>query len=303
MKGITTRQYRILCDHMEVYRFMTEIYERDWRNGPAAPFHEYALSSSWMDKDYTHLSRLWYDGDTIVGYCFTEDPVTDIYFCLRPSYEELADEMIRYARDNMPDRSRLPDLDSQQRIILFEGQSELIKTVKFLGYEQIRSWVDFDLSLDKDIDFKLPDGFRFTEPGEMDITKVAKCCYKGFDHEQEDGPWDGDAEHHRHLMQAPHATYDKALAVVNGEGEYVCFAGMWWTPENSLAYMEPLCTIPECRRMGLAAAALCELSKRMKRVGATHMTGGGDPFYKAIGFEPTQAKTAWVLTEGNTKQL
>lgn len=61
---------------------------------------------------------------------------------------------------------------------------------------------------------------------------------------------------------------------------------MWWTPENNLAYMESLCTVPEYRRRGLAAAALSELYRRLKPLGATHMTGGGDPFYAKIGFEP-----------------
>ena len=36
------RQYRILSDHMDIYRFMVELYERDWRNGVPAPFLEYA---------------------------------------------------------------------------------------------------------------------------------------------------------------------------------------------------------------------------------------------------------------------
>ena len=59
MKNITHHQYRILCDHMDVYQFMLEIYERDWRNGVPAPFLEYALHSSWMDKRFTYLNRLW----------------------------------------------------------------------------------------------------------------------------------------------------------------------------------------------------------------------------------------------------
>jgi len=58
---------------------------------------------------------------------------------------------------------------------------------------------------------------------------------------------------------------------------------MWWTPENHLAYMEPLCTVPEYRYRGLASAALSELYRRMKPLGATHMTGGGNPFYRKIG--------------------
>ena len=99
MKHISTRQFRILCDPMAVYQFMTEIYEKDWRNGVPAPFYEYALSSGWMDKSYTYLNRLCFDGDQIVGFVFTENPVTDIYFSLRPGYEMLAEEMVAYAHE------------------------------------------------------------------------------------------------------------------------------------------------------------------------------------------------------------
>ena len=65
--SITSRPYRLLSDHMEVYDFMTEIYERDWRNGVPAPFLEYALSSDWMDKSLVHRNRLWFDGSRIVA--------------------------------------------------------------------------------------------------------------------------------------------------------------------------------------------------------------------------------------------
>ena len=77
------------------------------------------------------------------------------------------------------------------------------------------------------------------------------------------------------------------------EGEYVCWAGMWWTPANKLAYMEPLCTVPEYRNCGLASAALSELYRRMKPLGATHMTGGGHPFYAKIGYRPMVTWTFW----------
>ena len=87
-ENITSRQYQILADHMDIYQFMIEIYERDWRNGVPAPFLEYALSSDWMDLSYTHRNKIWLDGGKIVGFVFTEKPVTDIYFSLRPGYEK-----------------------------------------------------------------------------------------------------------------------------------------------------------------------------------------------------------------------
>ena len=70
------------------------------------------------------------------------------------------------------------------------------------------------------------------------------------------------------------------VIIADEQGEYACCAGMWWTPQNKLAYMEPLCTIPEYRNRGLAAAALSEMYRKMKKLGATHMTGGDNEFYK-----------------------
>jgi len=55
--------------------------------------------------------------------------------------------------------------------------------------------------------------------------------------------------------------------------------------------------VPQYRRKGLAAAALSELYRRMKPLGATHMTGGGNPFYEKIGFEPCIGWTFWEKPE------
>ena len=92
---------------------------------------------------------------------------------------------------------------------------------------------------------------------------------------------------------APHMQKENSIGIENTKGEYVCYAGMWWTPENHLAYMEPLCTIPKYRKKGLAAAALSEHYRRLKPLGATHMTGGDHTFYEKIGFKPLVHWTFW----------
>lgn len=285
--SITHRQYRILSDHMAVYQFMTEIYERDWRNGVPAPFLEYALCSDWMDKTYVHRNRLWFDGERIVAMVFYENPVTDVYFSLRPGYEHLADEMIAYAASDMPKK------DGKQRLVIFGAQTALIEAAKKAGWcrefgywEKVR---DFGEPLER----PLPEGYRFAD-APLNVAKISKCCWQGFGHEEEEGPWDGTYEFDLSLLVAPHATFEYAVAVENEAGEYVCYAGMWWTPENKLAYMEPLCTVPEHRRKGLAAAAMSELYRRTMPLGATHMTGGGDPFYDKVGFKPTIEWIFWV---------
>lgn len=287
MKEITTRQFSILRDHMAVYRSMVEIYERDWRNGVAAPFWEYAVASDWMDKSYLHRCRMWLDGETIVGFCFYEAPATDVYFSLRPGYEDLAPEMVEYGGTHMPQG------DGARRLVIFAGQAAVLEAAKAAGYTQCGGYESYVCDLGSPLCYPLPEGFRFTEPGGVDVAKAVECCWKGFDHEAEEGPWNGEFEHGHALMNAPHATPEHHIAVMNEAGDYVCYGGMWWTPENQLAYLEPLCTVPEYRHRGLAAAALSELCRRMKPLGATHMTGGGNPFYKKIGYGPGIPWTYW----------
>lgn len=290
VQNVTTRQFSVLADCGKIYQFMLDIYERDWRNGVAAPFFEYAFSSFayWMDITYSYKNRIWEDKGKIVAFCFYESPVTDIYFSLRPGYEELAAEMIAYADENMSMKGK------RIQLILFGGQDALIKAAEQAGYSQVWESQEMQFSFDEVLDYPLPEGFHFVRPEEYDLDRISKCCWKGFDHEQAEGPWDHQYEQSNYLLQvAPHATPHLAVVIADEREEYACYAGMWWTPENKLAYMEPLCTIPEYRHKGLASAALSELYRKMKLAGATHMTGGDNEFYRKIGFRPEVKWTYW----------
>ncbi|NLH95902.1 MAG: GNAT family N-acetyltransferase [Clostridiaceae bacterium] len=49
------------------------------------------------------------------------------------------------------------------------------------------------------------------------------------------------------------------------DGEYACYAGMWFDEINKYAYLEPLATVPEHRRKGLTTVALTEGIKKRRR--------------------------------------
>ena len=99
---IRTKQFQILTDIELVWKLMTDVYDHKESNGPAAPFFEYAVTSPWYDGAYSRLNRFWLDGDMPVGFVFYENPVSSLYFVLRPGYESLADEMIEYAGSAYP---------------------------------------------------------------------------------------------------------------------------------------------------------------------------------------------------------
>ena len=102
------------------------------------------------------------------------------------------------------------------------------------------------------------------------------------------------------MAPSPHSTHEYDVVIADENGEYACFSGMWWIPQNKLAYMEPLCTSPEHRRKGLAAAALTKHYRTMKSLGATHMSGGEDPFYEKIGYGNGYHFSFWKKADKNS---
>lgn len=301
--GITTRQFQLLTDVGRVWDFMVQCYDPDRANGPAAPFFEYAMSSSWLDKHYLSMNRLWLEGERVVAFAFYEAPCTDVYVNLRPGYEDLAGEIVEYGEKQMP------RFGGEKAFVLFSGQTALIDAVKARGFaaecEQTEYLFDFSTS---DLSRPLPEGFRFVDPGNCDPVMLSRCFWKGFGH-AERAPFENWAERvvgeewgaqrsyygvlGECLAPAPHSTHEYDVIIADGAGEYACFSGMWWVAQNRLAYMEPLCTVPEYRRMGLAEAALSAHVRRLRTLGARFMTGGDNPFYRKIGFDREIRSQKW----------
>ncbi len=298
MGKIKTKQFQLLTDIDMAWNFMVEAYnavdDRRMTN-VEAPFFEYALTSMWMNKDYLPLCRFWMDEDKVVGFVFYENPVTNIHFVLLPGYEKLADEMIAYAIEVFP------DVKNEKEFVFSKAQKSLMDAAEKQGYQLHRKEREYRLDITAStLNYELPTGFHFVEPSMINPLKLARCTWKGFN-EWELGPfenWDVPVDstnwnpHKSYIgvlgdvmAPPPHSTYEYSVTIANENEEYVCFSGMWWVPENKLAYMEPLCTIPEYQHQGLASAALTRHYRRFKEMGGEYLTGGGNDFYKKIGYD------------------
>ena len=290
--NIRTKQFQILTDAELVWTLMTDVFTPDERNGPAAPFFEYALTSSWQDKTYLRLNRFWLDGDLPVGFVFYEDDPNQIHFVLRPGYERLTETMIDYAE------TAFPAFDNPRELVLNQGQTALVETAEKRGYEVVYREDNkvFDFSTGQ-LSHPLSEGYHFVDPDRVDPLKAARCMWEGFNEDK--GPfanWETPSTGPHELYQSvfgatmapsPHATYDRTVVIADENGDYACFAGMWWVDKNKLAYLEPLCTVPAHQHKGLAAAALSEHDRRLRSLGARLMTGGSNDFYRRIGYRDT----------------
>lgn len=297
MGKIRTKQFQLLTDVHMAWDFMVEIYNMVQEGGPGsapAPFFEYALTSSWMNKDYLHLCRFWLQGDTVVGFVFYEN-AAEIHFILRPGYEQLADEMIQYAS------GAFTNWAGELKLVFSDAQKALMEAAEREGYTLERSDTEYMLDFSRaTLNYALPEGFHFVDPSDVDPLKLTRCTWKSFN-EWEFGAFENwDIADNKScwtpykaylgvlscfMAPPPHATYEFNVIIADENEEYACYSGMWWVAENGLAYMEPLCTIPEYRHKGLAAAALTKHFQRFKDMGGKIMTGGGNDFYKKIGYD------------------
>jgi predicted N-acetyltransferase YhbS len=75
---------------------------------------------------------------------------------------------------------------------------------------------------------------------------------------------------------------------------------MWYEPVYKIAYVEPVATDPDYRRMGLGRAAVMEGIRRCGVLGAgTACVGSSRPFYLSMGFRQVYTISTWQREWGN----
>ena len=142
----------------------------------------------------------------------------------------------------------------------------------------------------------LPDGFRLTSLAEeCDWAKVHRVLWRGFDHGDDVPMNEEEFESRRSMFDTPKARRDLKVTVKAPNGDFVAFSGMFYESTGRFAYVEPVATDPDYRRMGLGKAAVLEGIRRCGALGADVAYVGSDQdFYLALGFKKLYATQSWV---------
>jgi len=238
-----------------------------------------------------HLSHIGVaeDGDKVVDLATYERDIGEAYFCVDTDYEFLKADLIDYAVKNL-------SADGKIRITLPDGD---------LSYQQAAAQKGFVAGKRKsevariDVDnlkYSLPDGYKIMSfaCAEFDIDKYYDAIWRGFDNKRERNALEMESMKNRKELNAPHMDLSLRILVVAPNGDYASHCGMWHIPENEYAYVEPVFTLPEYRKMGLGRAAVLEGVTRCGKHGAKcAFVCSSQPFYYSIGFYPCYNETWW----------
>lgn len=295
--AITHRQYNGADDYARIDQFLLEQHQPGNADGNwIEPAWEYMHSHPLLDASSLGRIRIWEEDGRIVGVAHYEWRLGEAFFETHPAYRHLRGEMLAYAEQNLAGRSE--DGRPYLQAYVNDNDPEFLALVQARGYrhdpQATRPMYRFDIP-DPFPPIPLPDGFRLSSMAEdCDWWKIHRVLHRGFDHPGE--PPAEDLEERIQMSRTPNYDFSLKIVTVAPNGDYASFSGTWYEPRMRFAYVEPVATDPDYRRLGLGKAAVLEGIRRCGEMGANVAYVGSDQaFYQAIGFRKVYDSQCWTL--------
>lgn len=108
------------------------------------------------------------------------------------------------------------------------------------------------------------------------------------------------------ILKAPSSVHDLHLNVVNERNEIAAFCSVWLDRENNIAEFEPVGTLPQFQKQGLAAALMAHACNRLREMNCPQAdveswseSVGANKLYSACGFAEQDRLYSW-RNDGNS---
>lgn len=283
-------------DFERVGEFLIANYQPENQDGNwFQPTWEYMHSHPLLDEDSLHRIRLWETSGSIVAVVHFEWHLGEAFFQIHPDYSFLKPEMLDYAENHLLGESESGE--RYLRVFVNDFDQEFEDEVKSRGYGLIEPYARPISVFPIPQPFppvQLPNGFRLKSLAEdNDLHKINRVLWRGFNHPGE--PPEEEIPGRLKMQSVPNFRKELKIVVEEPGGNFVSFCGMWYEPGNKIAYVEPVATDPDYRRIGLGKAAVLEGVRRCGEEGAMVAYVGSDlDFYLAIGFSKLYDSRCWV---------
>jgi len=297
--SVSLRSYQHSADYDRVGQFLVDTYQPgDRHTNWLQPRWEYMHYHPQLDKlGESALTKIgvWESDGKIVAVVHFEDRLGEVFFQIHPDFTYLKPEMLEYAENQLN-----AEADSGRRylnVFVNDFDTEFESLVKSHGYQIVGGvsdcWSIFEIPHPFP-PINLPDGFRLQSlADENDRWKLSRVINRGFNHPGEP-PQDWLAQRVK-MQSAPNYRKDLNLVTVAPDGNYASYCGMWHDTTNRVAYVEPVCTDPDYRRIGAGTAAVLEGIRRCGQEGATvAFVGSEQPFYLSMGFKKLFGISLWT---------
>lgn len=240
----------------------------------------YFARKSFSDKDLEN-HFLFYKDQKLVGMMMLEDEA-DIYYYITDDYE-VKSQIVNLLKKLPKAKLMVEDIDQEM--------IQLLESNKYIPSEYQEHMAKRDISL---LDYHLLDGYDLLCLADTyDVRKHHLCLWQGFNHKGEPR-FDKEVLISRERQISSPNFKRRYAYVVTYKGSYVAYTSIWYEKGTNIAMIEPVCTVPEYRRKGLATATIAKCIEQVKKDGAKEVyVGSNQDFYKKIGFNVIRVSTVY----------
>lgn len=243
---------------------------------------EWMHAHSYLDEDkLTSIVMFKDENGAIVGLITYDTDYDDRAYLIHTSSD-------RMLLDSMIDAA-VKQEDKRTVIKANSGDVVLCQMLQERGFERKhRDSCVLTLDLNNHLEYAIPHLYTVS-PQEFsaDPWQYQLVIHKEFDNEGIPEKWDKEF-----LTRIPHVNEElKTYAIASGE--YCAHCGLWYS-KGDTAYIEPVATVPQHRKQGLAKAVVYEACNRASKLGAKRAAVLSDQeFYYRIGFTLSSEVYAW----------
>lgn len=256
-----------------IYQFLLEAEKLEYNEHFHWGRFEWMHSHSYLDEDkLTSIAMFKDENGTIVGLTTYDTGYDDRVYLIHTSSDKM---LLEYMVDTVL------EAEGDGAVIKANSNDTVIcQILQEKGFEKKhRCACILSLDLTNPLDYSMPDAYSMSPQGCVaDPWQYQLVIHKGFGNEGIPERWDDEF-----LKRIPHVNEDlKTFAIANNE--YCAHCGLWYSTGNT-AYVEPVATVPEHRKQGLAKAVVYEACTRANAFGAKRAIVISDQeFYFRIGF-------------------
>ena len=254
---------------------------------------EWMFSLPYLDATALSQIGIWEDDGLIVAVVTYETDTGFACLLTDAAHAWLYADLLAWARTNL---SRTGVI----RILVNDTDHQLEQVVAAHGLTRTPDREpNAALDLTADLSYRLPEGYRIASLADgCDLHRLNRVLHRGFHNPGQPLTTPAAIQERRISVSGPHLDRALNMVAIAPDGEYAAYCGVWLEPTTDYALVEPVCTDPDHRLLGLGRAVVLEAARRCGLRGAKVAYVGSDQlFYYAIGFTPDTCGTWWELPD------
>jgi len=288
---LTMRPYQTEDDYWRIRAFLRQGFllnsrrELCWQVARLDYWRWHVIENCNLCDPVEDVTFIWETPDRQIAAVLNPEGRVEAHLHVHPGLRtpELEEEMIIVAEQHLA----APRSDGVRRLWVFaDGQDTLRQnTLIRRGYTK-RGLSEHQWR--RELDVPIPDapvapGYTVRSLGDVDeLPSRSWASWRAFHPDEPDERYEG-WEWYHNIQRMPLYHRDLDLVTVAPTGEVASFRTVWYDDVTRSAYYEPVGTMPEHQRRGLAKALLTEGLRRLKRMGATRaFVGGYEPGPNAL---------------------